>query len=146
MVIKTKDFGFVEIDERDVLNFPNGVYAFENVKKFVILKHNDGDPVMQLQAVESENPRFIIADPFLIVPGYDPKISEEEKAVLQADSEKDLNYFVITVIPQNIRDATANLKSPVVVNFKKKLGMQVILENDSYPIRYPLFNDEGMDE
>jgi len=54
-----------------------------------------------------------------------------------------LNFFVVTVVPENIKDMTVNLKSPVVINFDKKIGAQVILENKEYTVRTRVFPDEG---
>ncbi len=39
MIIETMDFGFVEIREEDIINFPLGVYAFREHKKFVVLQN-----------------------------------------------------------------------------------------------------------
>ncbi|MEG2144617.1 MAG: flagellar assembly protein FliW [Oscillospiraceae bacterium] len=56
--------------------------------------------------------------------------------------ENPMHVFLIAVIPKNFKDATVNLKSPLVFSYESGLAAQVILESD-YPIRYPLFKKEG---
>ncbi|HOJ47959.1 MAG TPA: flagellar assembly protein FliW [Bacillota bacterium] len=143
MLIKTKDFEYIEISEEDIISFPNGVYGFEDTKKFVILKNPENIWMMYLQSAENEDPRFILLDPFMIFEDYNPLLPEGAFELLGASDKKDLNFFVVTVVPENIKDMTVNLKSPVVINFDKKIGAQVILENKEYTVRTRVFPDEG---
>ncbi|MEA4921195.1 MAG: flagellar assembly protein FliW [Clostridiaceae bacterium] len=142
MVIETKDYGLVHIDPEDIVTFPDGLYAFEETKQFVLLNTGSKAGIMQLQAVDSIEPRFILLDPCMFLEAYNPIMPEGVALKLGDIDGKSLSFFVIAVIPENIAVATVNLKSPVVINFKEKLGAQVILENEEYPVRYRLFNDE----
>ena len=54
--------------------------------------------------------------------------------LLQAVPEDDLDCWVLMVIGETFRDSTVNLKSPVIINHKTNLAVQVILDQD-YPIR-----------
>ncbi len=142
MLIHTKDYDFVTVKDEDIIDFPEGVYAFENSKRFVVLDTNSNAGIMQLQSVQAQTPRFIILDPFLFLEDYAPIVSDESMKKLKADSLEQLNFFVIAVIPENIGLTTVNLKSPVVINFKERLGMQVMLENPEYSVRFCLFDQE----
>lgn len=142
MIIETKDFGAVEISEQDIIHFPQGLYAFENVKDFVILKPDGENTVMRLQSVHGENPRFILFDPFFILHDYSPEITQDTLDALKASGPQDISVFAIAVIPENFRDATVNLKSPLLVNFEKRLGMQAILDGSDYSISFPIFGAE----
>lgn len=144
MLIKTMDFGQIEVDPGDILSFPEGVYAFSNIKKFVLLNQSAENGIVQLQAVESEKPRFIMLDPFMYIDGYNPVISEETMNKMQVKNKNDLNIFIIAVIPEDFSKITVNLKSPVLINFKTKYGVQCITEND-YPTRYALLCNERTD-
>ena len=142
MLIHTKDYDFVTVKEEDIIDFPDGVYAFESSKRFVVLDTNSNAGIMQLQCTQAQTPRFVILDPFLFLEDYAPQVPEEAMKKLKADSLSDLNFFVIAVIPENIGLTTVNLKSPVVVNFKERLGMQVMLDNSEYSVRFRLFDQE----
>ena len=138
MKIKTKDFGILEIEEKDIINFPKGLYAFENSTKFILIER-DGNIIKRLQSVENEDPRFIIFDPADIVTGYEPEIESDVLAELQIDEGKKPSVYVIAVVPENIREMTINMKSPVLINHEKNLGMQVMLEKGNYSVRQPVF-------
>lgn len=142
MVIQTKDFGAVEVSEQDIIHFPQGIYAFEDVKEYVVLKPDGENTIMRLQSVHGEHPRFIIFDPFFILDDYTPEITKDMLHTLKASSPKDISIFVIAVIPEKFHDATVNLKSPLLVNFDSHLGMQAILDGSDYSISYPIFSAE----
>ena len=46
--------------------------------------------------------------------------------------------MTIVVIPENINEIRVNLKAPIIINIEKKLGKQIIQQNDNLPIRYYL--------
>lgn len=142
MTIKTKDYGILEINDEDVITFPEGVYAFEKSKKFVILNTGSSAGLIQLQSAENEDPRFIILDPYSFIEDYNPVLPGETLKTLKVSSAEELSFFVIAVIPHDVRNSTVNLKSPIVINFREKLGAQVILENSEYPVRFRLFENE----
>ena len=96
-----------------------------------------------LQSMEDENPRFILLDPHMFIDGYSPILPEGILNILKASDITDLSYFVVAVIPNNIKDITINLKSPVIINFNEMTGTQVILENSDYSTRTRLFASEG---
>ncbi len=142
MLIHTKDYDFVTVKEEDIIEFPEGVYAFESSKRFVVLDTNSNAGIMQLQCAQAQTPRFIILDPFMFLEDYAPVVPEDAMKKLKADSLEQLSFFVIAVIPENVAAATVNLKSPVVINFKERLGMQVMLDNSEYSVRFRLFDQE----
>jgi len=78
----------------------------------------------------------------MILEDYAPDFPQEAFKKLRASSLEELSLFVIAVIPQDFRASTVNLKSPVVINFKERLGMQVILGNRDYSVRFRLFGSE----
>lgn len=48
--------------------------------------------------------------------------------------------FGLVVVKDDPQDATINLKAPVVINTNKKLAKQIILEDDIYKVKTPLFS------
>lgn len=145
MLIKTKDFDYVEISQNDAILFPQGIYGYEDTKKFVLLNNPDNELLKHLQSVDDENPRLLLIDPYLFIDDYKPVLPEGSLELLKAKNTDDICFFVVAVIPDNIKDMTVNLKSPVVINFKEKTGAQIILENRDYSTRTRLFDQEGTD-
>jgi flagellar assembly factor FliW len=43
------------------------------------------------------------------------------------------------VVKDDPQKATINLKAPLVINSKKKLAKQIILDDDNYQVKTPLF-------
>jgi len=144
MIINTRDFGELTIEESDIINFPKGVFAFEEVKKFVLIE-KEGYIQKWLQSAIDVNPRFIIFDPNQILEGYDPRIPPEFLREIKIGRNDEYTLYVIAVIPENIKDMTVNLKSPIIVNREKRLGAQVILDREDFPVRYRVFPEEGRD-
>jgi flagellar assembly factor FliW len=142
MLIETRDFGPIEIQEDDIVHFPSGIYGFEDSKRFALLDTGSSAGIMHLQCVDAPTPRFIVLDPFAIVEDYAPEVPEEALIKLRANSVEELSLLAIAVIPEDLNASTVNLKSPVAINFKEHLGMQVILGNRDYPVRFRLFDRE----
>lgn len=142
MVIETRDFGPLEIQDDQVIHFPDGIYGFDDSRRFALLDTGSSAGMMHLQCVDSPTPRFIVLDPFLILEDYAPEIPPEAFKKLRAETLEELTLLVIAVIPQDFRASTVYLKSPIAINFKQHLGMQVILGNRDYSVRFRLFDHE----
>ena len=142
MKVETRDFGVIEIDEKDVISFVSPIYGFDQYRKFVII--NDisiGTDIMWLQSIDNKDICFVVVSPFVVIEDYNPTISVDQVSMLEPESDEELSYATIAVIPKKLEDATVNLKSPIVINNKNKKAMQIILE-DEYPIRYNLYKGE----
>lgn len=137
--LQTRDFGNVSISEEEILHFPNGVFAFENVHKFTVL-HPLGEGVypMWLQAVSNVHPCFVVFDPQKLVSGYSLELTANEYALIGAQPGDALSCLVMAVVHDDYRQTTVNLKSPVVINPMKRLAAQFILPQ-AYPVRYTIY-------
>lgn len=146
MVIETRDLGFVEIAEADIIRFPHGLYGFEDARRFVLLGNTDGEPspFLWLQSADSREPRFAVVDPRVFFGGYDPHLCEEDREAIGLTSDEYLRYVVIATVPRNVTGTSLNLRSPIVINSEANVAMQVILEDPAYPIRYYVFPQAGV--
>lgn len=143
MIIKTKDLGNIKIDEKDIITFDGGLYAFEKVKKFALLSDNkESNPFMWLQSAEGPEPRFVVVDPLKVFKGYSVKGSII-KQHLAFEDEKDLRFLAITTVTAGSKEVYVNLKCPIVINARNNTAAQIILDSDDYPIRYYLIKREG---
>ena len=87
MIIKTRDFGEEEISEEVMIDFPNGVYAFEENHRFVLLSPcGENKYPMWLQSVDDQNLCFIVFDPREFVPDYSVELDAETKKLLGGNS------------------------------------------------------------
>lgn len=140
--INTRDFSEVEISDDMIMKFPEGVFAFEEYKEFVLLSPLGEDKFpMWLQSVNEESLCFIVFDPKEFCPDYAVTLTDEAKTALGYSQGDVIEYLAITVIPDEYRNATINLKSPVVINNSQKTAVQMIAQ-EAYPIRFPIFTKE----
>ncbi len=139
MNIKTRDFGEVEVSETEVYRFTQPLFGFEDYTDFVILNNQEvGENIVWLQSIQEPELCFILIDPSGMPLAFE----------LPAEADKllgggDCLCWVVAVIPQDLRDATVNLKCPVFFNPQTRLAAQIMLEKD-YPVRF-FFNKEEKD-
>jgi flagellar assembly factor FliW len=140
--IETRDFGSLEIENENIITFPNGVYAFETSTSYALISPlGESTYPMWLQCTQDISPCFIVFDPTAIDEGFRITLTESEKKLLKVTDESELQCLVIASVPEDYRGTTVNMKSPVVINPKERLGAQIILPFD-YPFRLPLYANE----
>lgn len=137
--INTRDFGMQEILEEDIIFFPKGLFAFNEYKRFVILNPlGDENSPMWLQNVDDVNPCFIVFKPMELLTNYSPEPLAEDLEVIKLDKDDKIEILSIAVIPENYKNATINVKSPILVNRNKRLAVQAILPQD-YDLKFPIY-------
>ncbi len=140
MKIVTDYVGEIEYTEDEIISFPDGIFGFEEEKEFIIVGALTKDfPFVWLQSTKDQNVAFVLTDPFLFVEDYDFSLEEDVVKKLAIEGAEDLEIFGICVVPNQIKDTTLNLRSPIVINANKRIGLQVILEED-WAYKHPLFN------
>lgn len=138
--VETTRFGTLEVSEDKVIYFPKGIFGFPQLTRYIYLDRGEQDgPFAWLQAVEDPDVAFIVIDPRLLKPDYSVRVSAGEVEELQLKDPSQAQIFVIVNVPGQLQNATANLCGPLIINPAKRLGMQLVLDNDQYPLRYPIF-------
>lgn len=135
--IKTRNFGEIEVEEKQKITFPEGILGFEQYKDYYLVIKQDS-PFLWLQAAEKENLAFILINPYLFVPDYGLNISQRDWDVIGSGPNEDVLTFAIVTIPANPEEMTANLQGPVVVNPRSRAGVQAISLDDRYTIKHPI--------
>ena len=129
----------LEIVPKEPIRFREGLYGFETVKDYVLLQEDGSGAIWTLQAAEGTIPSFIVLDPFMVAVDYRPVLSHKDYEALGSPAESDLCFLVVAVIAEAPENTFVNLKSPLVINVKTRVGKQVIMEESDYPVRYRLF-------
>lgn len=140
MKIETRDFGTMEVGEEQIFEFPNGIYAFEDARRFALIELEKGQFPAWLQCIDSIKPCFIVFDPWLVCKDYEITLNSGEKAMLEVDDKTNLQVLCIARVPEDFKETTVNLKSPIVINMDTKKAMQIILPTN-YPYRQPIFKN-----
>ena len=124
MKLKNEQFGEIEFDDNSVIEFQEGLLGFEELTKFVLIPEEDGF-LKWLTSVDQ---------PEIIFPLFSINALQEEQ-----NSVNDYEPFGIVKLDKIPEDITINLKAPVFIDHNKKKGYQRIIDNEEYPVNYPLF-------
>ena len=128
------------VKSENLFHFPEGLPAFENVKEFIFLCKPDTRPFFFMHALNPPDLAFVCIDPFLICPEYQPKISETDVKLLHLERPEDVFLAAIVTVTKDMRDITANIQGPIVINIRASMGKQIICEGQNYPVRYRVWD------
>lgn len=120
------------------VRMPMGLLGFEQIKEYILLANPAEAPFAWLRVENNAALAFIVIDPFLVLPEYQPDIPPTDAEFLDLKEAADALLFNIVTI-HGINQATVNLKGPIVINRHTRLAKQVILANASdYSVQHPL--------
>lgn len=141
MKIDTKYFGNIEIGEDKIIHFENGVLGFENYKDYTILYDNEKEKSFfsWLQSIEESSLAFPIVNPFNVVENYNPQINDDMLESIGGIQDEDIVVFLMATIPEDVKQASVNMKAPLIINASSRKGVQIIVEGQEYEIKHKLF-------
>lgn len=142
MLAKTKFFGEVELADEKVLDFPNGLIGFENMTKFAIMYDEEDKGTTRISWLQSLQEPLLalpVIDPLAIVPEYVPMIEDELLTPLGNPADEDLLVLLAMTVPSDMTKVTANMKAPIIINATTKKGVQLIVENEDYPVKFNVY-------
>jgi flagellar assembly factor FliW len=136
MILRSRTLGEFEVQEDSILYFPDGLLGFEELKRYILVEVEEFRPFFWLLAVEEPEIGFAISDPQLFHrTHYEVPLSEADRDVLDLQGGDTISVFVIVSIQEGGRRISANLKGPVVLNTRNRLGKQVVIYSPSYSVR-----------
>lgn len=144
MIVKTKFFGELEISDKDVLIFDEGLPGFQDMHRYAVINDGDNPYISYLQSLEKSNICFIMIPPVFALKDYDIEISDSTVKKLGIERPEDIKLYAILTISGSFKDATANLKAPIVVNVNNNKAVQEILDDERYSIRYRIVKESDV--
>ncbi len=144
MELNTRQFGIVPIDETKIITFSKGMPGFPEMKRFIILDHEDISPFLSFQSVDDETLAFIIMDPFMFKSDYDVDVDSciAEMGWTLEEKEDMFVYVIINATDPDPKKMTANLMGPLLVNIRRYEGVQMLIGDKGYSNKYMIFNDK----
>ena len=120
MKLTTRIFGEVEIDDSKIISFPNGIIGFPDLKKFTLMfdEEKGTDTIKWLQSIDEPSFAMPVMDPLIVCPDYKPEV---------------------VTVPHDLKQMTVNLMGPFIINVKEKKAAQTIIDNDDYPVKFPIY-------
>ncbi len=121
-----------------IVHFDEGLIGFSECKEFVLVENEALKPFRLLQSADTADLGFVVLDPTVRIADYHQQIPEREwEAIGVTDPHKRL-AFVIVNIGLNPKESTGNFQAPLLINYEKMTGRQVILTDSGFCLRTPL--------
>lgn len=142
MIIETKYYGNRKYDPKDIITFKNGLPGFETLTKFILFPAEDNDFFSILHSTQDVSIGLIVVSPFTICGNYEFDLKEPILERLNIKNMSEVDVYNTVTLNSKVEDITTNLKAPIIINIKDKIGQQIILEDDKYQIKHSLFEEE----
>ena len=137
MKVNTKAYGEIDVDEKQKVTFPEGLFGFEEINDYVLIDA-EHQPFFWLQSIEDKEIAFILINPFIFRKDYEVNISNEEVGDIGIDSPDKALIFAIVTIPQDEGSMTANLQGPLIINRDSMTGKQAILSDNRWRTKHDI--------
>ena len=144
MLVKTKHFGEIELDESKIITFDEGLIGFEDNKRYTILFNNESKrkgTISWLQSLDEPMLALPVVSPIVAMADYNPIVEDEVLAPLGELNDENLVILLTLTVPSDLTKMTVNLKAPIIINADTRKGCQAIAENSDYVVRYGIYKE-----
>ncbi len=142
MTITSKAYGEVTIEERQIVDFPVGLFGFEHLHQYALLD-STRPPLFWLQSLEEPGTAFVVVNPYVLVTDYVLDIDEGDIAEIGNPSGDELLVFAIITFAEHESRISCNLQGPLIINRLTRKGRQAISLDPRWSIRHSLLGGEG---
>ena len=141
MLVKTRFFGEVDIEDEKILTFDNGIMGFEDMKRWTLIydieKGSEG-PISWFQSLDMAELALPVINPYTVTAVYEPVVEDELLKPLGEFKDEELVTF-LTIPSEDPSKTTANFRAPILINPVNRKGIQVIVNNEDYPIKFSIY-------
>ena len=123
------------------LFFEDGIPGFSHLQFFQLMQEEES-PFFILQSTEEPDVGFWVVNPFSFFQNYVFTLPDVSKEALRLTEEMPVAVLAIVTI-RSRDEVTVNLKAPIVINLSNRMAKQVILQDEMYSIRQPLFAQQA---
>jgi flagellar assembly factor FliW len=135
-------FGQIEIPDETVLTLPAGMIGFADLERYAILKQREDSVFLWLHSLDEPSLAFPVVLPWVFYWDYEVKLSDEDMHAINVERADQISIYCVVNVTENVREATINLFSPVVINNGERIGRQVLNLAEGYSTRDRLFRAE----
>lgn len=125
MRIVSRGFGPVDIEEKQIISFPVGIFGFEELHEYALLDASQSG-FYWLQSLENVEIAFLMLNPYDLRQDYELNIPQEDLNAIEYRNDEDLLVFAIVTVPDDETKISANLQGPIVINRVARVGRQSI--------------------
>ncbi|HYR85255.1 MAG TPA: flagellar assembly protein FliW [Terriglobia bacterium] len=122
-----------------IIHFEEGLIGFSNFKDFILMENDNLAPFRLLQSLEAPEVGFLVLEATTVVTNYYGLVPAREWDSIGMDyvGVKPL-AFVIVVIGSTPESSTGNFQAPLLINYDRMVGKQIILTDSGFSVRQPL--------
>ena len=142
--IDSTRFGTIDVPDDTILTFPSGMIGFGDLA--ATRSSSSGRTPSSCGCSRSTTAAlaFPIVLPWVFYWDYEVQLSDEDMRLLDVERADQISIYCVVRVTANVREATINLFSPVVVNNQDRAARQVLNAVEGYSTRDPLFrSDDG---
>ena len=148
MQIETRRFGTITLNQDQLFLFPGGLVGMETLRDWAMLPDLENPSVAWLQSASRGDRALPVISPRAFFEDYRIQISRRELGSLHLKPGAEV--YVLTTISGHPGKLTTNLRSPIVLNLSRRLGCQLITDNEQpihqrLPLTYSLANSTESD-
>ncbi len=110
--------------------------GLEPLSEFELTPVDGAAGLYTLQAVERPEIRIFTIDAGTHLPGYSPELPDDRAAELGVTSADEV--LALVVVNPSPEGSTVNLLAPVLINRTTGAALQLVLDDDSFPVRAEL--------
>lgn len=136
MELHTNRFGTLTVEPDTIITFTQPIIGFQEFRRFVVLPGPEKSDLKWLQSTDSGDLAFLLMDPRSVMPNYEVNLTQHDLAELAVSGPAELDIYTLLVVPKDPTKIRTNLKAPILINPKHKLGKQTVLDKNDYPIQF----------
>ena len=139
----TRHFATMEYEEETVIGFPQGLPAFEQLTRFVLVEHPATSPLVFFQSLERADVCLPAVPVLAVDPNYELALTPDDLDDLGFAAQEPIpagnaiGCFAIVSVPME-GPATANLLAPVVINLSARRAIQAVRLDTRYSHQHPI--------
>ena len=135
MRIDTQRFGTLRFNADQLFLFANGLIGMETMRQWALISDPENPSVAWLERAARGDRAIALISPRVFFKDYRVHVTRRDLASLSMQPGADV--FILTTVSGHVGKLTTNLRAPILLNLDRRLGCQVITEDDQ-PIRQDL--------
>ena len=112
--------------------------GFSDCKNFVVLEGDNIAPFRLLKSMDNPDLGFLVIDPAIVIKDYYQLVPEREWDSLGLQDPAAKLVLAICIIGTTPGNSTGNFQAPILINYQKMIGRQVILTEAGLSVRHSL--------
>ena len=105
-----------------------------------MIHDSDGNGnVRWMQSIQEPAFAMPVIDPLSVRADYNPSIEDELLKPLGGITPENMLVLVTITVPREIEKMSVNLKAPIVINGDNLKASQIIVEEDEYEVKFPIY-------